>query len=39
MYDQEINKLHFMIKESEHQRQKLREEYELVISERDILST
>lgn len=39
MYVAEINKLHFMIKESEHQRQKLKEEYELVVAERDILST
>jgi hypothetical protein len=35
----EISKLHFIIKESEQQRQKLKEEYELVVAERDILGT
>ena len=35
----EINKLHFIIKDSEVQRMKLKEEYELVVAERDILGT
>jgi SMC interacting uncharacterized protein involved in chromosome segregation len=35
----QINKLHFIIKDSEVQRMKLKEEYELVVAERDILGT
>ncbi|EGR32879.1 hypothetical protein IMG5_068180 [Ichthyophthirius multifiliis] len=35
----EINKLQFIIKESETKRTKLKEEYEVVVSERDILGT
>ncbi|EAR92616.3 flagellar associated protein, putative (macronuclear) [Tetrahymena thermophila SB210] len=35
----EINKLQFIIKESEGKRAKLKEEYEVVVSERDILGT
>ncbi|KRX06422.1 hypothetical protein PPERSA_05035 [Pseudocohnilembus persalinus] len=38
-YITQISKLHFMIKESEQQRQKLKEEYDLVVAERDILGT
>lgn len=35
----EISKLHFIIKDSELHRQKLKEEYEFVVAERDILGT
>lgn len=35
----EISKLHCIIRDSEIQRQKLKEEYELVVAERDILGT
>lgn len=35
----EISKLHCVIRDSENKRQKLKEEYELVVSERDILGT
>ena len=38
-YKNEIGKLQFIIKESENQRVKLKEQYELVVSERDILGT
>ncbi|EAR86580.1 flagellar associated protein (macronuclear) [Tetrahymena thermophila SB210] len=38
-FQQDIAKLRFMIQESEQQRQKLHEEYELVVAERDILGT
>ena len=38
-YNSEIKKLYAIIKETEYQKQKLQEEYELVISERDILGT
>jgi len=34
-----ISKLHFIIKESEMHRQKLKEEYEQIVAERDILGT
>ncbi|CAK85366.1 unnamed protein product (macronuclear) [Paramecium tetraurelia] len=36
-YVGEISKLHFVLKDSEIKRQKLKEEYETVVSERDIL--
>lgn len=35
----EKNKLEAIIKEIEYEKQKLQEEYELVVSERDILGT
>ncbi|CAD8053515.1 unnamed protein product [Paramecium sonneborni] len=38
-YVGEISKLHFVLKDSEIKRQKLKEEYETVVSERDILGT
>ena len=38
-YKGEINKLQFIVKESEGRRAKLKEEYEVVVSERDILGT
>lgn len=35
----EIGKLHFIIKDSELARTKLKEEYEVVVADRDILGT
>lgn len=35
----EIGKLHFIIKDSEQVRQKLKEDYEVVVADRDILGT
>lgn len=35
----EISKLHTIIKNSENERQKKKDEYELVVAERDILGT
>ena len=38
-FNNEIAKLQFIISESEHQKTKLKEQYEMIVSERDILGT